>query len=80
MTTQAAGVRLGGGAADRSSRLWDRAPQMAHFRIETISGGGLGGTDQKRHHAPDHIAGLSVLVEVQPFERFDHPTDRHLFA
>jgi hypothetical protein len=32
------------------------------------------------HARIEHKAGLFALVEVQRFERFDHPTDRHLFA
>jgi hypothetical protein len=47
----------------------------------TENGGGFGGADQKRLHARiEYKAGLFALIEVQRFERFDHPTDCHLFA
>jgi hypothetical protein len=42
-----------------------------------IDGGSLGRGEQKGLHAfVDHEAAFSVpLVELQPFENFDHPTD-----
>ena len=57
------------------SRRLDPAPHVANLRIEMISGGSLACADQKRLHARiEHKAGFFALVEVQLFERFDHPT------
>jgi len=53
---------------------------VANFRIEVISGGGLGRADQKvRDAGIDYKPTFFTLVELQSFENFDHPTDRHHF-
>jgi hypothetical protein len=63
------------------ARRLDRAPQVASFLIEMISGRGLGGPDEKRLHARiDHKLTLFALVEADPFENFNHPADLHAFG
>jgi hypothetical protein len=65
-----------------SSRRSDQAPGVTNFLIEMTGGRRLGRGKQKGLYAfVDHEAAFSVpLVELQLFERLDHPTDRHHFS
>ena len=61
----------GGGSADRSSRRSDRAPHVANFVIQMISGGGPAGADQIiAHPRIEHDLALLMLRIHGPARRF----------
>ena len=54
---------------------------MANFRVEMISGGGLGRTDQESLDARvDHDPGFFVRIKVQRLQTLNHLRDAHLFV
>ena len=69
-----------GSGEPSSARLWDRAPQVANFRIEMISSGGFGRADQKGLHARiDHDPSFFARVKVQRLQTLNQLRDAHLF-